>query len=998
MLLAFGTAVATLAIVGGVVAFFTAGSEAGDGGAAQAGTLDEGNQPTGLASDRDVSVSWAQNSPAFLAGFLGEETTRRLSDQALRREWRRRNYAGCVVCRAPAGLRRPALVYGERTSRQGIGSTPVTPKYYNWLGAESSNSASAIVAPEAPVSVTLTNGLGQSNAYVNSTNEASVNVAVALPATSLASDEVHLTISDGFTDVSASENPSEDGATTVDFTGLDLSGLLDGPLTFTARAMSSYGDDSDDTINTAYSKDTVNPVVNIAANRPPDSEGWYNHTVTFSASTSTDTGGSGIFECDDDVVYPGPDTSTGSLDFSCEDNAGNTATDSVAFKFDATTPVSTATGHDSSWHNSAVTVHLSATDPNGIDGSGVDHITYSVDAGAPQTITGDAGDVVIAAPSDHSNDGQHTIEFFATDNAANDEAPSNTVTVKIDTTKPETAASGADNDWHNAPVTVHLASSDPGYPSTGSGVINLRYQVDAGAPVDIAGASGVADVDVTIPAPANGSNDGVHTISYHATDDAGNIESSGSVTVKIDATKPTIVASAKNADNSVYVAGTWTNQNVTVQYTCNDPGAPVTGSGVASCEADQSFTSEGVTASTSGTASDNAGNSDSTSFGPIKIDKAAPSVTITQVNGSSVSFPFVTNVNVTTISGTCGTAADGSTSADAGTVQVSIMGAASQSGAATCTGGGTWTYTTSPALSADGGYTVNASQDDGAGNTGHAASRSITIDKTAPVVTLTKVNGAVVTFPHTTGTGAVTSIGGACGTLTGDSATVSWSVTGGSTQSGTTACSAGSWEATLTTPLGFAGSFTVAATQSDIAGNTGTSGNKSITVTNTTVTSNAANTYTLTVPAHVTSFTFTMRGAGGGGGASGAVGGTGGIVSGTITIPDSATSTTFTVVVGAGGGGGIAGTGGTGGASGVAGCSAGGVGGAPELGRRRWRWRDVHLSAGRPWRDRSPGGRWRRRRRRRNARCRWRRGRWADVESGNEHSGQRCERSHSRLQ
>ncbi|MGA8717482.1 MAG: hypothetical protein WB557_05715, partial [Solirubrobacteraceae bacterium] len=60
----------------------------------------------------------------------------------------------------------------------------------------------------------------------------------------------------------------------------------------------------------------------------------------------------------------------------------------------------------------------------------------------------------------------------------------------------------------------------------------------------------------------------------------------------------------------------------------------------------------------------------------------------------------------------------------------------------------------------------------------------------------------------------------------------------------------------------------------------------------TTVTKTTAGSYTLTAPAGVTSFTFTIKGAGGGGGRSGAAGGGGGTVSGTITIPSSATSTT----------------------------------------------------------------------------------------------------------
>jgi hypothetical protein len=93
----------------------------------------------------------------------------------------------------------------------------------------------------------------------------------------------------------------------------------------------------------------------------------------------------------------------------------------------------------------------------------------------------------------------------------------------------------------------------------------------------------------------------------------------------------------------------------------------------------------------------------------------------------------------------------------------------------------------------------------------------------------------------------------------------------------------------------------------------------------TTVTNAVAGTYTLTVPAGTTSFTFTMKGAGGGGGRSGAAGGAGGTVTGTITIPGSVTSTTFTVVVGGSGVGATSATGGSGGASGT-GCAAGGSG------------------------------------------------------------------------
>ena len=116
----------------------------------------------------------------------------------------------------------------------------------------------------------------------------------------------------------------------------------------------------------------------------------------------------------------------------------------------------------------------------------------------------------------------------------------------------------------------------------------------------------------------------------------------------------------------------------------------------------------------------------------------------------------------------------------------------------------------------------------GTGN-GNFTGQVYTVDRTAPTVTLTKVNGATVAFPYTTGA-TVTSVGGACGTVSGDVATVSWSVTGGSTQSGSTSCSGGSWMATLTVPLTTSGVYALTATQSDTALNVGSSGAKSVTI------------------------------------------------------------------------------------------------------------------------------------------------------------------------
>ncbi|MGB7876366.1 MAG: PxKF domain-containing protein, partial [Anaerolineales bacterium] len=95
---------------------------------------------------------------------------------------------------------------------------------------------------------------------------------------------------------------------------------------------------------------------------------------------------------------------------------------------------------------------------------------------------------------------------------------------------------------------------------------------------------------------------------------------SASFTIVEDTTPPTITASATNADNTSYIAGDWTNQTVTVHFTCSDAE-----SGVADCPADQLFSTDGSFTAT-GTATDVAGNSADASFGPIMIDKTAPTL------------------------------------------------------------------------------------------------------------------------------------------------------------------------------------------------------------------------------------------------------------------------------------------------------------------------------------------------------------------------------------
>ncbi len=95
-----------------------------------------------------------------------------------------------------------------------------------------------------------------------------------------------------------------------------------------------------------------------------------------------------------------------------------------------------------------------------------------------------------------------------------------------------------------------------------------------------------------------------------------------------DNVPPVITAQVSPAPN----AAGWNNTNVTVTFTCTDNS-----SGVATCPAPVTVTTEGANQVVSGTATDKAGNSASTSV-TLKIDKTPPSLTIASpANNSTVS-------------------------------------------------------------------------------------------------------------------------------------------------------------------------------------------------------------------------------------------------------------------------------------------------------------------------------------------------------------------------
>jgi hypothetical protein len=238
------------------------------------------------------------------------------------------------------------------------------------------------------------------------------------------------------------------------------------------------------------------------------------------------------------------------------------------------------------------------------------------------------------------------------------------------------------------------------------------------------------------------------------------------------------------------------------------------------------------------TATDNAGNTASASF-PVTIDNTAPAPTVTQVNGSTRTFPYFTNADVTTVGGACGSA-----SSDVATVTVTITGVLDKTGTASCTSGA-WTYAISPAWTAAGSSDVVVAQDDLAGNTGTSSAKTVSIDKTTPVVSATvmasttdttvggyiKQGGSYYVYANVTdaASGVSTVTADASNVDTGQSAV---SMSAGSYTVGGTSYNYRTAALTANNPLS-AGTKTYTISASDTAGNSTTTPNQNVTVDNT---------------------------------------------------------------------------------------------------------------------------------------------------------------------
>src|SRR5438034_679240 len=130
------------------------------------------------------------------------------------------------------------------------------------LGSTTATVTADATAPGQATSITLTNGGGNGGAYVNSANSSGISIAVALPAGSLTTDVVQLTATLGGT--VTTPHAGSAGPGTVNFNGINVSGLGDGGLTLSVISTDLAGNVS--SVRTVtVTKDTTAPGAPTAA-------------------------------------------------------------------------------------------------------------------------------------------------------------------------------------------------------------------------------------------------------------------------------------------------------------------------------------------------------------------------------------------------------------------------------------------------------------------------------------------------------------------------------------------------------------------------------------------------------------------------------------------------------------------------------------------------------------------------------------------------------------
>jgi Bacterial Ig-like domain/NHL repeat len=292
------------------------------------------------------------------------------------------------------------------------------------------------------------------------------------------------------------------------------------------------------------------------------------------------------------------------------------------------------------------------------------------------------------------NDGSHTIFVRATDQAGNTDSTPDSRTFTVDATPPDTTIdSGPSGTTNDATPTFAFSSSEPGS--------SFECKVDSGSYGACSSPHTTAQLD-----------DGSHTFSVRATDDAGNTDPTGDVrTFTVDATPPdTTIDSGPS--------GTINDPTPTFAFSSSEPGSSfeckVDSDSYAACTSPKTTAQLADGPHTfSVRAKDPAGNTDpSPSSRTFTVDAASPTASIT--------------------SGPSGTINDA-------TPTFAFSSSEPGSGFECRVDSGGFEACSSPQAIgplADGGHVFGVRAIDAVGNRGPVASRAVKVDTTAPDLTI----------------------------------------------------------------------------------------------------------------------------------------------------------------------------------------------------------------------------------------------------------------------
>ena len=247
----------------------------------------------------------------------------------------------------------------------------------------------------------------------------------------------------------------------------------------------------------AYEADPTPTITWDSPSPAPNSFGWNNTPVQLSFTAAAHPSGV-TFSTPGSPIQFNAEGNNQTQQVTVSDQNGNSATlTSPVVRIDLTAPVTTSAVAGTvgpgitQWYKDSAQVTLTRTD----NLSGVRSTSYTIDGGTTQTYF---------SPFTIQTDGSHTINYWSSDTAGNNEIQQSRV-VNVDVNSPVTQIS-AGNGFYADPTQVTLTATD-----AGSGVSNTFYRIDSGATQTYSG-------------PFTVSGDGNRQIVSWSVDWAGHIE------------------------------------------------------------------------------------------------------------------------------------------------------------------------------------------------------------------------------------------------------------------------------------------------------------------------------------------------------------------------------------------------------------------------------------------------------------------------------------------